>query len=115
VAGAVVLTASALFLTGVLPAASSTVEVTIATGPGASMVFSPSVVAVPADATIRVAFENVSSEAHNLTFQAPISVATRTIVEPGEGDAVTFRTPGPGAYTFVCTIHIDMTGSLQVR
>lgn len=51
---------------------------------------------------------------HNLTFQAPINVATATVVEPGSSQTVEFKAPDPGEYAFVCTLHPEMSGTLIV-
>jgi plastocyanin len=95
--------------------ATPALEVTVATGPGEERFFTPDPVAVPADTTVRIVLANASSQAHNLTFQAPIAGATRTIVDAGAMDAVVIRTPAPGLYRFVCTIHMDMAGRLAVE
>ena len=50
-------------------------------------------------------FRNGSSVAHNLTFTGGLSVATRTIVEPGAVEVLHLVPPAAGAYPFVCTIH----------
>lgn len=114
VVGALLLIAGSLTLAGAAPVAPAALEITIGAGPGDALLFDPLVLTAPHDTTIRVTFANRSTESHNLTFQAPISAATRTIVESGATDAVIIRTPGPGAYSFVCTIHVDMSGTLEV-
>ena len=43
------------------------------------------------------------------------TVIVTLAVEPGASDAATFVTPGPGSYTFVCTIHMGMAGTLTVE
>lgn len=90
-------------------------ELVVSSAPGEVLSFVPGGISAPAATLVRVRFRNGSSQAHNLTFQAPISAATRTIVEPGASDAATFETPGPGSYTFVCTIHMGMSGTLTVE
>jgi plastocyanin len=79
------------------------------------LTFVPDAIVAPATTLIEVTFRNDSSQAHNLTFQAPLSAATRTIVEAGSSDVATFVTPGPGSYPFACTIHMGMTGTLTVE
>ena len=97
------------------PAGSSpAVDLTVSSGAGDALVYRPAALAAPAATTLRITFQNASSQAHNLTFQAPISVGTQTIVEAGAAEAISFRTPGPGDYAFVCTIHVDMAGTLTV-
>lgn len=102
----------------VMPVASRSqapgLDLVVSSAPGDALTFVPDAIAAPEATLVRVAFRNDSSQAHNLTFQAPISAATGTIVEPGASDAATFVTPGPGSYTFVCTIHMGMSGTLTV-
>jgi plastocyanin len=101
------------------PASPSTsgavMEVVVATDVAAKLLFRPTEVSAPARTRIRLTFRNVSTQAHNLTFDAPMSGATRTIVEAGGSDAIDFLTPGPGRYSFACTIHMGMTGTLTVK
>ena len=97
------------------PSQTAELELLVSSAPGNLLTFVPGAISAPAGTLVRVAFRNDSSQAHNLTFQAPISAATRTIVEAGASDAATFVTPGPGSYTFVCTIHMGMTGTLTVE
>jgi plastocyanin len=115
VAAALLVTASGALLGAALPDASAAAEVLISTDTGQALAFEPAVATAPADSTVRVVFTNASTIAHNLTFQAPLSGGTRTIVEPGATDVVLLRTPGPGSYSFVCTIHMDMSGTIEVR
>ena len=61
----------------------ATVEITIGTDTGAELKFDPAELTVQAGADVRVTFENRASVPHNLTFQAPINVATSTVVAPG--------------------------------
>ena len=96
------------------PSASPEAEVVIGTATD-ELTFVPNQVTAPAGTLVRVLFRNDSSEAHNLTFQAPIAAATQTIVDAGASDAAVFVTPGPGSYTFVCTIHMGMSGTLTVE
>lgn len=114
----------ALLLSGVLlggcaangagPSPTPAIELTVASAAGATLLFLPEVVAAPADTPVRIMFVNASNQAHNLTFQAPISLGTRTIVEAGASEAIELRTPAPGLYPFVCTIHLGMSGTLTV-
>jgi plastocyanin len=91
-----------------------TVEITVGTDTGAELKFDPAEVTIQAGTTVRVTFENRSSMPHNLTFQAPINVATATVVEPGSSETVEFQAPDPGEYAFVCTLHPGMAGTLIV-
>jgi plastocyanin len=97
------------------PTAATAVELTVSSAAGHTLAFVPDVLAAPAGVLISVTFRNVSSQSHNLTFQAPISVGSRTIVEAGSSDLVVLTTPTPGRYPFVCTIHEGMTGTLAVE
>ena len=96
------------------PPATAALELTVGSAGGDALAFLPDTVGAPAGMNVRITFRNQSSQPHNLTFQAPISVATMTIVEPGMSDAVDLLTPGPGSYSFVCTIHVGMSGTLTV-
>jgi len=91
-----------------------TVEITVGTDTGAELKFDPAQVTIQAGTTVRVTFENRSSMPHNLTFQAPINVATATVVEPGSSETVEFKAPDPGEHAFVCTLHPGMAGTLIV-
>jgi plastocyanin len=97
------------------PSPTPGVELAVASAPGDALTFVPDAISAPAATLVRVHYQNDSSQAHNLTFQAPISAATQTIVDAGASGEATFVTPGPGSYTFVCTIHIGMAGTLTVE
>ena len=92
-----------------------TVEITVGTDTGAELKFDPAEVTVQAGAHVRVTFENRASVPHNLTFQAPINVATSTVVAPGTSETVEFKAPAAGEYSFVCTLHPGMGGKLIVQ
>jgi plastocyanin len=96
------------------PAATPALELTVGSAGGDALEFLPDVVSAPAGLDIRITFRNESSQPHNLTFPAPISAASMTIVEAGMSDAIDLRTPAPGSYPFVCTIHVGMSGTLTV-
>ena len=93
----------------------ATVEITIGTDTGADLKFDPAELTVQAGADVRVTFENRASVPHNLTFQAPINVATSTVVAPGTSETVQFKAPAAGEYPFVCTLHPGMVGKLIVE
>ena len=97
------------------PSATPGLELVVSSARDDVLMFVPGELSAPAATLVRVTFRNDSNQAHNLTFQAPISAATHTIVEAGTSDAATFVTPGPGRYTFVCTIHMGMSGTLTVE
>ena len=92
----------------------SALAVTIASAPGEALAFEPAQVTVDAVGPVEVTFQNVSDLPHNLTFTGALSAGTRTIVSPGTTDVLSLATPVPGSYTFVCTIHEGMTGTLIV-
>lgn len=91
-----------------------TVQVTIGTDTGAELKFDPAELTVQAGADVRVTFENRASVPHNLTFQAPINIATSTVVAPGTSETLEFKAQDPGEYAFVCTLHPGMGGKLIV-
>ena|SRR5437870_1837678 len=92
-----------------------TVQITVGTDTGAELKFDPAEMTVQAGADVRVTFENRASVPHNLTFEAPINVASSTVVAPGTSEAVRFKAPAAGEYRFVCTIHPGMGGKLIVE
>jgi plastocyanin len=91
-----------------------TVQITIRTDTGAELKFDPAELTVQAGSRVQVTFENRASVPHNLTFQAPINVATETVVAPGTSETVEFTAPALGEYAFVCTLHPGMGGKLIV-
>jgi glucose/arabinose dehydrogenase/plastocyanin len=92
------------------------VEITVGTDTGTANEFDPLEISVPAGATVRLTFENRSdSVPHNLTFGDPIEVATATTVAPGDSETIEFTAPAEGEYTFVCTLHPGMEGTLVVE
>jgi plastocyanin len=91
------------------------VEITIGTDTGAELKFDPAELTVKAGADVRLTFENRASVPHNLTFPAPINVATSTVVAPGTSETVQFTAPAVGEYPFACTLHPDMSGKLIVE
>jgi plastocyanin len=96
------------------PPAAPAIMLAVGSAAGDTLAFLPAMVSAPARTNVRITFRNESGQPHNLTFPAPISVASMTIVEPGTSDAVELLTPGPGTYPFVCTIHLGMSGTLTV-
>jgi glucose/arabinose dehydrogenase/plastocyanin len=96
-------------------ASGDVVEITVGTDTGTANEFIPTEITVPAGATVRLTFVNESdSVPHNLTFGEPISAATATTVGPGEEETIEFTAPEAGEYTFVCTLHPGMEGTLVV-
>ncbi len=76
--------------------------------------FTPSTITVH-PGTVRIVLDNIGTGApHNVTFLG-FSAATADAAS-GQSQSVTFTTPAPGTYTFVCTIHErqGQTGKLVV-
>ena len=90
------------------------IRVAVATAPGETLAFDPSEIEVKSVAPVTMTFRNASSVAHNVTFTGGLSIATRTIVEPGAVEVLHVDPPSAGTYPFVCTIHAEMTGQLVV-
>jgi len=82
---------------------------------GTELAFDPARVVAPSQVRVRLVFSNVSTLAHNLVLLSPLDGGTRPIVQPGESDVFEFDTPPPGTYRFVCSIHEDMSGTLESR
>lgn len=91
------------------------VEITVGTDTGSANVFDPGEVSVPAGATVRLTFTNDATVPHNLTFDDPINAATAVTVQPGAEETIEFTAPEAGEYTFVCTLHPGMEGTLVVE
>ena len=105
---------SAAASAGASPAGDAT-PLTIGTRTGTETEFEPDEVSVPAGSRVSVTFTNLASIPHNLTFSAPINVATSPAVDPGASETIEFDAPEPGDYTFMCTIHPGMEGTLTVE
>jgi len=90
-------------------------EITIGTDTDAALAFDPATVRIQAGTNVRVTFENRATVPHNLTFDAPISVATSMTVAPGTSETIEFTAPEAGEYSFVCTLHPGMGGTLTVQ
>jgi glucose/arabinose dehydrogenase/plastocyanin len=91
------------------------VEITVGTDTGSANLFDPEEVSVPAGATVRLTFVNEATVPHNLTFGDPINAATSVTVQPGAEETIEFTAPEAGEYTFVCTLHPGMEGTLIVE
>ncbi len=91
-----------------------TLQITVGTDTGTELKFDPGEVTVQPGTDVRVTFENRSEVPHNLTFEAPINVASSPVVAPATSETLEFVTPGTGEYAFVCTIHPGMEGNLLV-
>lgn len=89
-------------------------QITVGTDTGTELKFDPVDVTVQTGVDVRLTFENRSEVPHNLTFEAPINVASSPMVEPATSETLEFTAPVPGDYAFVCTIHPGMEGNLLV-
>ena len=94
---------------------SGTTEITIGTDTGSDLKFVPNTAQAPANAQVKLTFQNKSTQPHNLTFQQGITAKTGDSVAPGASDTITFTTPAAGTYPWACTIHPGMTGTLTVK
>jgi plastocyanin len=90
------------------------VAISVATDAGGALAFDPPQISVPAGAMVRLTFTNKATVPHNLTFGAPINVATATVVDPGASQTIEFTAPAEGKYAFTCTLHPGMKGVLVV-
>lgn len=97
------------------PSQAPVTPVTIASAVGETLAYVPARVTVVASGAILVTFRNDSTLAHNLVFGAPLTAATRTIVDPGARDEVLLGSVRPGQWPFICTIHDGMAGVLVVE
>lgn len=101
--------------TGSGEAGGEVVQVTVGTDTGTELLFDPTEVTVTAGATVQLTFVNESTVPHNLVFNDPINAATATIVDPGAEETIEFTAPEAGEYTYVCTLHPGMEGTLIVE
>lgn len=85
------------------------------------LAFEPNVLEAPPSTQVTVVYLNDSSIIHNIHFfagpdrSAPSLAQTELVTGPGAEESVSFTTPDePGDYFFVCDVHPDMTGTLQI-
>ncbi len=89
---------------------------TVGTDTGSELEFDPTTISAPANTPVQLIFNNQSdSQPHNLVFQEGIEAKTADVVQPGQSQTISFTTPGAGSYTYVCTIHPGMEGTLTVQ
>jgi plastocyanin len=105
-----------LVLAGCQVLASTVPSVTLAVAslPDEEIGFAPTELSAPANTLTNVTFNNVSTVDHNLVFLGQITARTSAIIEPGRSETIQLRTPEAGVYTFQCTIHEEMKGTLIV-
>lgn len=79
----------------------------------ANMAFDQSALVVPADVTFAMDFDNRDGVPHNVSIQgAPSRMTGDVITGPGSRTYVFGPLP-TGSYTFVCDIHLAMTGIIS--
>ena len=85
------------------------------------LAFDPDVIRAPAGAELTVRRTNAGLVPHNIAFTLDSGEilspeAVSDIIGSGDTVSVTFTTPGPGRYTFLCQIHpFEMTGKAPRR
>ncbi len=87
----------------------------VGTDAGTEQRFVPERIMLDSGTDTVLTFRNESTLPHNLTFQRPMDAATRAVVAPGESETIRFVAPPPGTYSYVCTIHPTMIGTLAVE
>lgn len=84
--------------------------------------FDVKTITAPANSTFKVTLNNTGELPHDISFfdkegGAPLAEsAVSPIIQGGETATITFTTPGPGTYFFVCLVHPkEMTGTFVVK
>lgn len=72
--------------------------------------FEPAALTATAGQELTVAFQNTGDLPHSFTIEG---VADSGVTSAGSSESVTF-TPEAGTYTFFCSLHASMTGTLEV-
>ena len=103
----------------VAPTAGSATAITVEAVDSA---FDVRTIEAPANSTFKVTLDNTGELPHDIAFYdkeggAPLSEdAVSPIIQGGETATITFTTPGPGTYFFVCLVHPqEMTGAFVVN
>lgn len=84
-------------------------------------VFNVNTIEAPAHSTLAVTLENLGELPHDIAFYdmeggAPLSEdAVSRILQGGETATISFTTPGPGEYFFLCLVHPEMNGKFIVN
>ncbi len=115
IAAALVLTACGGGTTSTAANTGGAQTITIGTDKGADLKFDPTTVEAPANTAVKLAFNNQSTQPHNLVFQQGIMAQTSPNVAPGASETIEFTTPAAGSYRFVCSLHPSMEGVLTVK
>jgi plastocyanin len=76
--------------------------------------FTPQRLEAPANTAVSLRFSNPTTVAHIIVVLEPIDASSGRIIDPGGTDQLDFTTPGAGSYQFVCTVHPEMTGVLEI-
>lgn len=83
----------------------------------AGMKFDPAVITAPANANLRITFQNRDTVEHNLTI--PALNAKMSNVPPGASGRLEVTTKGSGSYDVICTVpghrESGMLAKLEVR
>jgi len=97
--------------------APQTAALQVGTDPGAALQFVPNSIEAPPNTPVNLTFVNQATVPHNLAFapETGITAATSVNVPAGAQETISFQTPAPGTYQFVCTIHPGMEGQLSVQ
>ena len=76
--------------------------------------FAPTLITAPANTAVSLRFSNPTTVQHTIVVLPPIDHSSDRIIDPDGTDQLDFTTPGPGRYDFVCTVHPEMTGVLEI-
>jgi plastocyanin len=94
----------------------------VATPQEDSLAFVPNTLEAPANTDVTIRYTNDSNIPHNIhVFEgadntAPSLGATEVVTGPDAVEDLTFTTPGPGDYYFLCDVHgPSMAGTLHVQ
>lgn len=89
---------------------------TVGTDTGALLQFDPKTITAKANTPVELTFTNRSdSQPHNLAFKEVITAKTAATMAPGTSETISFTAPAAGTYTYVCTIHPGMEGTMTVQ
>ena len=84
-----------------------------------SLVFDTTCLALPADESVTIAFENFDTQPHNVAIYTDSSKATELyegeLIEGGESIDYEIPVLEAGTFYFDCTVHPGMNGSVVVQ
>jgi heme/copper-type cytochrome/quinol oxidase subunit 2 len=103
-----------------LPSGGPAGSVLDVTSVSATAGFDPTTLTAPADAPLTIQLDNVDTAApHNVAIRAALPDGKDWIGLPiaGPGQKATYSVPplAAGSYTFYCSVHANMTGTLTVQ